>query len=269
MKPEEIWLVLRKNKVLRHLYALPGIHGLVRRLIEWVLPSGSRRLLTVRNGIGKGLRLILDPRWEGELWEGTYEPEVQAIFLEFIRPGIVLYDVGGGVGFYSLVAARNGAQVFTFEPDPHNAEVIAHHARLNRLEASITIIRSAVLSYVGQVGLVLADQSRGHGNALTVRSIEEGQILVPCTTLDQYAAENPPPDFIKIDVEGAESEVLKGAAHLLRDVRPFILCEVHDRENERFCLDWLNAHGYATRWLEERENYPRSTDLGHLFAWPV
>jgi len=63
MKPEELWLNLRKNRLLRRIYMLPGIHGLVKTFIEWLIPSGSRRLLTVRDGIGKGLRLALLLRW--------------------------------------------------------------------------------------------------------------------------------------------------------------------------------------------------------------
>jgi len=127
---------------------------------------------------------------------------------------------------------------------------------------AITIVQAAVWSQTGYVGLNPGDQNRGHGNAHVV-SADQAPMVIPCTTLDLFATENPSPNFIKIDVEGAESEVFRGANRVLRDIRPIILCEIHDRENEQFCVNLLNRYGYAIRWLEQTGIYPK-----HLLAWP-
>jgi len=61
-----------------------------------------------------------------------------------LKPGSVLYDVGADIGFYSLLAARQSARVFAFEPDVQNVEALERHVRLNFLGAKIEVIRAAV-----------------------------------------------------------------------------------------------------------------------------
>jgi hypothetical protein len=76
-----------------------------------------------------------------------------------------------------------------------------------------------------------------------------------------FKQKNPPPDVLKIDVEGGESEVLKGAARLFEEIRPCLLCEVHDALNAEFIQAWLASRNYSSRWMEESERFPR-----HLVA---
>ena len=76
----------------------------------------------------------LDPRWEIEIWEGIYESQVQQIICQFVKPGITFYDVGAGIGFYTLGAARFGATVVAFEPDPNNGAALQRHIQLNHLD---------------------------------------------------------------------------------------------------------------------------------------
>jgi FkbM family methyltransferase len=66
-------------------------------------------------------------------------------------------------------------------------------------------------------------------------------ITVPCTTLDDFAARNPLPNIFKIDVEGAESEVLRGAEQLFRLWQPDVICEVYDATNASFVFDWFSS----------------------------
>jgi hypothetical protein len=88
--------------------------------------------------------------------------------------------------------------------------------------------------------------------------------LVSCIKLDDFVKENPRPTFLKVDVEGAESEVLKGAEMLFRTIRPLLVCEIHDEANATFVTGWLNEKGYHSRWLESRVGFPR-----HLYASPA
>lgn len=88
-------------------------------------------------------------------------------------------------------------------------------------------------------------------------------VHVPCTTLDNFIQANPEPSLVKMDVEGAESEVLKGADRLFRICRPYLLCEIHDEQNASFAEIWLEERDYACTWLGQESSFPR-----HLFASP-
>ena len=224
-----------------------------------LVPSQEMRTLRVRSGPGRGLLFELNPRWEIPTWDGSYELEVQRVLQERLKPGSVLYDVGANIGFYSLLAARLGAQVFAFEPDVHNAESLARHARLNSFGAKIEVIRAAVFSTSGFVALEPAGSARGHGNAHVGTNTQHSNptVHVPCTTLDDFAREHIVPDTIKIDVEGAESNVLEGAEKLFTHYRPHLICEVHDPANASFIEPWLKTRGYELRWLDTNNSFPR------------
>jgi FkbM family methyltransferase len=231
----------------------------MKRLSYLLVPSKGVQTLRVRSGPGRGLLFELNPRWEIPTWDGSYELEVQRVLQERLKPGSVLYDVGANMGFYSLLAARQGAQVFAFEPDIQNAASLERHASLNLLGAKIAVIRAAVFSTTGFVALEPADSARGHGNAhvgINTESLNP-TVKVPCTTLDDFAREHILPDTIKIDVEGAESKVLEGAEKLFTHTRPLLICEVHDAANASFVDAWLKTRDYEVRWLDSNDKFPR------------
>jgi len=231
----------------------------MRVLSHLLVPVHGKRKLRVRSGPGKGLLFELNPRWETRMWEGDHELAAQQVLQRELKPGSIFYDVGANFGFYSLLAARAGAQVFAFEPDVQNAESLECHASLNSLEAKIEIIRAAVFSASGSILLEPADFRRGHGNAHvgTARDPSRATIEVPCTTLDDFSRGHAVPQVVKIDVEGAESEVLKGAEELFSNSRPHLVCEVHDPLNDAFVEAWLETRDYRFRWLDGSEEFPR------------
>src|SRR6202022_674895 len=254
---EMVWLRLRRLPLLRKLYAIPPLAGPLRWLSFQLMPAGETRPLRVRSGPGKGLMFNLNPRWETEFWEGSYEKTGQEFFQTHRKSGSVFYDVGANFGFYSLLAARCGARVFAFEPDVQNAQSLECHARLNSLETRIDIIRAAVYSSSGSINLEPASFERNHGNAHVVNHPSRSGVVVPCTTLDDFAREHAAPNVVKIDVEGAESEVLKGGERIFAESRPHLLCEVHDLANASFVETWLSTCGYEIRWLNENHELPR------------
>ncbi len=262
---ERMWLRLRENRWLRQLAALPLVGSLVRAASWWLVPSYRPRRLQVQSGLGAGLWLELNPRWESDIWRGTYESVVQQAIEPLLQPGATFYDVGCGPGFFSLVAARRGVNVLAFEADERILDKARRHAAWNHLEQSIRFVHCAVYSYSGTIRITPATHDRGHGNA-QVRAARNGSELaaeVRCTTLDEFLANHTAPDVVKLDVEGAESEVLKGAVKLFRTCRPVLLCEVHDEQNRCLVEAWLRECEYQCRWLEPEERLPR-----HLLALP-
>jgi FkbM family methyltransferase len=186
---------------------------------------------------------------------------VQRAVSELCGAGAVFYDVGGGFGLYSLLAARNGAEVFVFEPFSRNAASIRSHARMNGLEAAIHVVPEAAHSESGRLRLMLTHR----GSQMAPVGADDGgtTMEVSCITLDEFARAHPAPSLIKVDVEGAEAEVLRGAREIFERSRPRLICEVHDAENRALVLEWLRERRYSVRWLE-----PAAEDQRHLLAEP-
>jgi FkbM family methyltransferase len=263
---DKLWLTLRKSSLLRYLYNVRVLSRSLRNASFLLVPSSRRIRMKVQSGPGKDLVLEVNPRWEHAFLEGEYEVEVHEAIERLCRPGVTFFDVGANFGYYSMLAARLGANSIAFEPDDSNAETLLMHARLNGLVDRIRLERAAVFSHTGRLLLSPAGGERPHGNA-HVRSSESsaaGAVSVRCTTLDDFAALNPPPEVVKVDVEGAESEVMKGAIRVFESLRPFLICEVHDDMNEKFICPWLRERCYLMNWSEPADVFPRQ-----LFAWPA
>jgi FkbM family methyltransferase len=250
-----VWWLLaraRSNWALR-LRSLPLVGSIVHVCRHRLWPRGSRTPVEVKAGLGKGLMLELDPRYEAKLWRGDLEPEVQRRLDGLVRPGWVVWDVGASVGFFTLVLARlvgPSGQVVAFEPDRAAVARLERHAVANAFD-TIQIRPVAVWSRPGPLsfGIAADDHGRIHGR---VGEVEE---CVEAVTLDGALAELAPPRLVKIDVEGAEEEVLLGAAELLARHGPIVLCEVHLERGlaaERLSRvrGILEAHAYRVEELD-------------------
>jgi FkbM family methyltransferase len=193
------------------------------------------------------------------LHRGCYEPIETAIVLDRLRRGMTVIDVGANIGHYAMVAAAAvGAQgrVVAFEPDPENHAALAANLTLNGF-AWATPERMALASAPGQATLYRDDANRG-GHSLTEANVQRrgGETVVAVTTLDAYAVEHlsgKRVDFIKIDVQGAEADVLDGAGATLARDKPDLLVEF-----------W--PHGIRARGAEPMTLIERMLDLGYRLA---
>lgn len=186
----------------------------------------------VAAGPARGLRI--DPgAGNPDFVSGTYEPPVQAAVAARLAPGDLMLDVGANVGFLAILAARlvgPGGRVVAFEPVPGNASLVRRNAGLNGL-GNLEVIESAVGDRCGSATLVLARHCGGAALSGTQRPPDAcGEIEVRLTTLDAWwaGAGRPRPSFVKVDVEGGELDVLRGARQMLSSVRPCLLVEVDD-----------------------------------------
>lgn len=136
--------------------------------------------------------------------------------------------------FTFAAAAQVGAagKVLAVEPDfwlvrlMRRSSLLPDNARLN-----IELVHAAVCDAVGTAAFALARRGRATSHLAAVRGSSQSggvaqEMTVPAVTLDSLLDQHPAPRFVKIDVEGAERLVLKGAARLLQVVRPTIYCEV-------------------------------------------
>ena len=181
-------------------------------------------------------RLWVDPTKRKDiartiLHRGQYEPIETAIMLRHLGPGMTMVDIGANIGHYAMVAARAigaAGKVVAFEPEPENYAALAANLRLNEVVRA-TAENLALGAAPGELTLYRDDANRG-GHSLAAANVQragEGT-RVRVTTLDAYAAEKLQGrrvGFIKIDVQGAEADVIAGAAGVLARDKPTILME--------------------------------------------
>jgi len=198
-------------------------------LLSWA--SGGQGISTrVPFGPLHGMRLNMPTDDHPALSLGVYERHVVRAVREFTRHGDVAYDIGAHIGYVTLVFSRiagTSGHVYSFEPDPRNVDMLHKNIANNRI-SNVSIVQMVVADVSRAVDFATFDYSfvnhiaNGHtpGDAtvLTLRS----------TTLDEYVYTqgNPAPDIIKIDVEGAELLVFRGAHRLLREARPVVIAEI-------------------------------------------
>jgi len=186
-----------------------------------------------------------------------------------LQAGSVVYDVGAHIGVVSMFASElvgSTGAVFAFEADPENAKRIEDHVRRNSL-GQIQVFSCAVWSSPGQLSFerASAQSSRNQGSVVaTSGQAKPDVIVVQSISLDNFAHEHLPPTLIKIDVEGAEAEVLRGCEQIFSRSHPVLICEVHHREAEEQVCPWLSQRGYSLEWLAGTAEYPRQ-----LLAMPT
>ncbi len=255
-------LILGLPAPLRSLRNVPILGNLVHRLSHRILPSDEKIWARVERGPGQGLWIELNPRTGQHYLHGDVEPAVQQVLAERLKPGMVFYDLGANIGFFSLLAARLvGAtgKVFSFEPDPEIAGRLRRNIARNGFR-NVQVVEAGVWSASGNINFVAADVSspdRGLGKIVTGEGAPSAR-PIRCVALDEFIQSVPPPDAIKCDVEGAEIEVFRGAEKLVATRHPLILCEMHSQENDKFLREHFCRLGYL----------PESVDDLHVLAVP-
>lgn len=179
-----------------------------------------------------------------------YEPEVSYFFTNVLQPGDTVVDVGAHIGYFSLLAGRvvgPTGRVFAFEPEPSNYRRLRDHLVQNGLR-DVQSFNVALGSSPGEADMFFnSDNDGGHAfwdvarHELCHRSRKDGkQMRVEVVVLDHVLAgldQSQGPRLIKIDAEGMEYEILKGALRTILGYGvPFIICEVN-----RFALEQMGA----------------------------
>lgn len=235
----------------------------------WRYPRGSRLWVKVQSGLLEGFWMRLDPRYEETYSTGEYEKAIQNVLKQYLLPGDTYYEIGAHIGFLALGAARlvgDSGEVVAFEADPANAARIKEHIARNSLQQT-HVIPLAVWSRSGRLRFQRASSlsSRNTGTVLNNSVSGPGSdiIEIEAVSLDDYVRSVRRPRFIKIDVEGAEMSVLEGAAKLISEQKPILLCEIHNAQIASQAQIWLGTKNYKVEWASGEAAYPR-----HLIALP-
>ena len=186
------------------------------------------------------------------------EPHVLAWIQKCLSPGQVFFDVGAHYGWMSLIAAQrvgHTGRVIAFEPVSVLVDILRYHKRINRLK-QIEIVVNAVCDVDCQsVPFHLMNNGLSSGNSLVAHESEAPttEIRVGAITLDAYCLrDNVWPDVLKIDVEGGELLVLKGAAEVLSRKKPRLIVALHPPwlaggQTAAEFFDFLTSRGYRVQ----------------------
>ena len=237
-------------------YKIGPLARWIRGSLNKAAPTGLTQVKVAAGGLA-GFTLLLDMQTEKDYWLGTYEPELEAALRELVQPGMVAYDVGANIGYVTLLLARavgETGHVFAFEALPSNVERLRTNIGSNGMAARVTVVAGAVGTGSAPVRF-LVHESGGMGKAEGSAG-RAGQyassITVPGISLDEfvYGQGNPPPQVVKMDIEGGEVLALPGMRHLLAEARPRMLMELHGPESARAAWEALTAAGYQIYWMK-------------------
>jgi len=193
--------------------------------------------------VAPGVRLFIDLSDHViglNILRGHYEPEEIEFVRRALKPGDSAIDVGGHIGFFAMqMAAAVGpeGQVYAFEPFDANADLLERSIEENGFAARIVFQRAAVGAASGTATLTFPVETLNSGGAYLLRDgsaplAGNRKKTVPVVSLDTLELRRPI-RLIKMDVEGAEPLVVKGAERLLRHDRPLILSELHPTQLDR------------------------------------
>jgi len=219
-------------------------------------PLAGREVLIGRQGSGA---------WE-DMIAGRFDAEIYPLLANEI--GGVVWDVGAHIGFHTLgFAAIVGptGHVVAFEPNPSNRERLRQNLDRNAdLAARVEILPCALSDRDGDSSFVFSGDIESGASSMsfldgTTPAIDFdtaaawNTVVVPVRTTDALIREAavPAPQLIKIDVEGAELLVLRGAVEMVRRSRPAVIVEAHSARLAFEVTQWLHTQGYDVRVLAD------------------
>lgn len=200
------------------------VHAIYDPSTDIVLPNGASAMFNTSSGI---------ERWRVETLVGEEETIVK--FLDHIQPSDVVYDIGANIGMYACFVATQldskDGHLVAVEPHPSNVQRLEENLR-NNATCDFSVLESALGDEEGEVKLVDEGDIPGVG---THQINQSGDIKVEQRSVDSLVSDSeiPPPDVVKIDVEGAEARVLEGFGDVLDTVR-VLFCEIHPEMMEDF-----------------------------------
>jgi FkbM family methyltransferase len=220
-------------------------------------------VVTIKRGEAAGFRWRRHHRYVNGYWLGHYELPIQRALKRDLRPGDTFFDIGANAGFFSLVAARivgERGKVVAFDPEPSNYQSLREQFALNDLR-NCHPVAEAIGSAEGETVFSMDAPGSSMGRLGAARKGQR-EIRVRVTTLDAACRQWGIPAMIKVDVEGAEADVLRGAQQLLASGKVVWLIELHGPEPADAVGRMLADAGYRLFDLEDRVVVP-GPDLPH------
>ncbi len=228
----------------------------------------------MRNGLAKGFK-----RRFGLGFKPKFNlTEEETFLMNFDFKGMTVYDIGGYVGIHSIFFAdavsKNG-KVITFEPNPTNFREIAFNLKVNNFK-NVRVFHLGIGKERGILELNIDPirYSRGSfiqkNQNLSFKKTESNKVKID--SIDNLVKEKtiPPPNFVKIDVEGFESEVIQGMIFTIENYNPELFIEIHGRVKEELFKPLINnKFKFYHIELKKILNFSnlRKVEKGHLYCF--
>jgi FkbM family methyltransferase len=248
----------------------PGLKSVVRRVVPREVRNWARSPKKAFHWIWMNTRFTLGFSEQLEIAQGhtlrfhplAYEsarkaqvddPEQSEEFHQFVslcRPGMLLFDIGASFGVFSLICGQVGGRAVAIDPSHIAARMISAQLKLNKLADRVEVLEAAVGDAEGSIEMLSAGiYSDGYLRFEAGRDSSE-LTRVPVTTVDLLTGRFGEPSHLKIDVEGYEAAVIRGARRLLQQSSPMVFLELHNemvrdaRGDVGFCVRELLDLGY-------------------------
>jgi len=253
------------------IYRNPRLARLIRSRLNRAAPHGLVQVQVAAGGL-EGVTLELDLQTEKDYWLGIYEPNLQRVIKDWVKPGWVVYDVGANIGYISLLlaqAVQDSGTIYAFEALPDNFTRLQKNIRLNALEDRIKAVHAAVIDASKPVTFMVGPSSgmgKVVGSAGRQEVVYAQSLTVPGISLDEYVYEagHPAPQAVKMDIEGGEVLALPGMRRILQEAHPLMLLELHGPESSHVAAQILRDTGY--RLYNMAPGYPE-VSAGEGLDW--
>ena len=213
----------------------------MKSFLKKALFGSERGIRKIKYGAASGIEMDIDPETKLQRLLGLDEREIQDDFTQFSKNSSLYIDVGASDGYYGLIYKKFNpkGKVYLIEADPKLAPEQKHNMEMNQAGSNVEYVSKFVAS-------------RDDERHITIDAIAD--------------AEKPKEIFVKIDVEGAELDVLHGATKALAGYPCHILIETHSKELEEQCMAFLQDAGYFSKIIDNawwRSIVPESRQIEH------
>ncbi len=229
-----------KDKIIMIIYYITHILNFL------FLTSPNNKLLkniSIKNS--HGLFISCNNRWSVQSLSSAFEPETKNSI--DLKEGVFI-DIGANVGAYSLILAKKlkNLVVIAIEPETKNFDLLKKNIALNNL-SNITALNQGCFSYKTKMNLYIS--LRGLGLHSIIKKVGKFKSIIQVDKLDNIVngLKLTRIDLIKIDVEGAEYEVIRGASKILKKYHPQLIIEIWDNKRFNKIFDLLKKFNYKLK----------------------
>jgi len=211
----------------------------------------------------RNFKMFLDTDDEGMstnlINSGSWEGDAPDIMARLVKPGWNVIEMGACIGFYAMIEAKNGANVFIIEPDPDNIDIINKNIKLNHFNKAKTF-RMAISDTDGYAFFRTSPGRSDRG-----RLSEKGEIEVKTVTLDTFVdnIDIESVHLLRFDIEGAEVGLVAGGQNTLSNMKvgSWIFADIHPTKVKnplgdlKQALDSILSHGFVPKKVLAPERY--------------
>ena len=252
----------------------------LRKSLNWRGPELTGRVLKEIRFRDLNFRITLNPQnglVDKKIFQdGVWEPKVTAKIYALLKPSDTFFDIGANIGFFTLLAATRvgqGGAVHAFEPLKKLNQQIAASVKENGLE-NVVLHQVACGDSTGLAQINVFAHNIGKSSLYDEKINDAAAETVVVVRLDDYLEVNVPVGLMKIDVEGYEYEVLKGAQKTIAKYKPTIIMEfavnrlaniTGDDQTAYTILEFLKQEGYQIKTVsgDTVEDFPRFVNRQH------